>query len=49
MAVTLHKGDLPADLDFGSAVAVDTETQGLLGMATRISFKSIVKHLTAQT
>jgi len=29
MAVTLHKGDLPADLDFGSAVAVDTETQGL--------------------
>ena len=29
MAVTLHKGDLPAGLDFGSAVAVDTETQGL--------------------
>ncbi len=29
MAVTLHKGDLPADIDFGSAVAVDTETQGL--------------------
>ena len=29
MAVTLHKGDLPLNLDFGSAVAVDTETQGL--------------------
>ena len=29
MAVTLHRGDLPADLDFGSSVAVDTETMGL--------------------
>jgi len=29
MAVTLHKGDLPSNLDFGSSVAVDTETQGL--------------------
>jgi len=29
MTVTLHKGDLPAGLDFGRAVAVDTETQGL--------------------
>ena len=29
MAVTLHKGDIPAGLDFGNAVAVDTETQGL--------------------
>jgi len=29
MAVTLHKGDLPKNLDFGTAVAVDTETQGL--------------------
>lgn len=29
MAVTLHKGDLPDGIDFGSAVAVDTETQGL--------------------
>ncbi|MCB1475257.1 MAG: ribonuclease D [Rhodobiaceae bacterium] len=25
----LHKGDLPADVDFGDAVAVDTETLGL--------------------
>ncbi|MGF1463099.1 MAG: ribonuclease D [Maricaulaceae bacterium] len=29
MAVTLHRGDLPADLDFGDRVAVDTETLGL--------------------
>jgi ribonuclease D len=27
--IYLHKGDVPADLDFGSAVAIDTETQGL--------------------
>lgn len=27
--IHLHKGDLPAGLDFGNAVAVDTETQGL--------------------
>ncbi|PZQ46813.1 MAG: ribonuclease D [Micavibrio aeruginosavorus] len=29
MAITLHKGDLPAGLKFGSSVAVDTETMGL--------------------
>jgi ribonuclease D len=29
MTIHLHKGDLPADIDFGSSVAVDTETQGL--------------------
>ncbi len=29
MTVTLHKGDLPADLDLGPVVAVDTETMGL--------------------
>ncbi|WNK00428.1 ribonuclease D [Thalassospiraceae bacterium LMO-JJ14] len=27
--VHVHHGDIPADIDFGSAVAVDTETQGL--------------------
>ncbi len=27
--ITLHKGDLPAGLDFGFSVAVDTETLGL--------------------
>jgi len=29
MAVTLHEGDLPAGLDLGPVVAVDTETMGL--------------------
>ena len=27
--ITLHKGDLPAGLDFGNSVAIDTETMGL--------------------
>jgi len=29
MTVHYHKGDLPADIDLGNAVAVDTETMGL--------------------
>ena len=29
MTIHLHKHDLPDGLDFGSAVAIDTETQGL--------------------
>jgi ribonuclease D len=29
MTIRLHHGDLPADLGFGSAVAIDTETLGL--------------------
>ena len=29
MATEIHKGDLPADLNFGTSVAVDTETLGL--------------------
>lgn len=29
MTVTLHRGDLPAGLSFGSSVAIDTETMGL--------------------
>lgn len=29
LAVFYHKGDLPSGIDFGSAVAVDTETMGL--------------------
>jgi len=29
MAIKLHKGDLPADIDFGQSVAIDTETLGL--------------------
>ncbi len=29
MSITLHKGDLPDDLDLGSVIAVDTEAMGL--------------------
>ena len=29
MAIKLHKGDLPGDVDFGKSVAIDTETLGL--------------------
>ena len=29
MTIRLHKGDLPQDADFGSVVAIDTETLGL--------------------
>src|SRR6266446_3024324 len=29
MAITLHRGDLPADLSFVPTVAIDTETMGL--------------------
>lgn len=29
MTIHFHRGDLPEGLDFGSSVAVDTETQGL--------------------
>ena len=28
-AITLHQGDLPSGVDFGAAVAVDSETLGL--------------------
>ena len=27
--ITLHKGDLPRNLDFGPVVAIDTEAMGL--------------------
>ena len=29
MSIKLHKGAIPADLDFGDAIAIDTETMGL--------------------
>ncbi|MEI6201146.1 MAG: ribonuclease D, partial [Enhydrobacter sp.] len=29
MTITLHHGDLPADVTFGATVAIDTETMGL--------------------
>ncbi len=36
MTVTLHRGDLPAGLSFGPAVAVDTETMGLNVLRDRL-------------
>jgi ribonuclease D len=30
MAIFTHKNDLPADISFGSVIAVDTETRGLI-------------------
>ena len=30
MNITLYKGDIPKDLDFGDSVAIDTETLGLV-------------------
>lgn len=36
MSIHLHHGDLPADLDFGSSVAIDTETQGLNPLRDRL-------------
>ncbi|MGE0746089.1 MAG: ribonuclease D [Rhodospirillales bacterium] len=36
MANTLHRGDLPEGLSFGSAVAIDTETMGLKPFRDRL-------------
>lgn len=36
MAITLHKGDLPKGLTFGSSVAIDTETMGLNPVRDRL-------------
>ena len=36
MAIHLHKGDLPEDVQFGDSVAIDTETMGLLPMRDRL-------------
>lgn len=36
MTVTLHQNDLPANLDFGSCVAIDTETMGLKPVRDRL-------------
>ena len=36
MALVLHQGDLPADVDFGPSVAVDTETTGLSLLRDRL-------------
>jgi ribonuclease D len=36
MTIELHRGDLPADIDFGDSVAVDTETLGLNPLRDRL-------------
>jgi ribonuclease D len=36
MNIRLHRGDLPADLDMGNVVAVDTETMGLNPIRDRL-------------
>jgi ribonuclease D len=36
MAISLHRGDLPADLSFGQSVAIDTETMGLIPHRDRL-------------
>lgn len=36
MSIELHKGDLPDGLDFGSSVAIDTETLGLNPLRDRL-------------
>jgi ribonuclease D len=36
VSTQLHRGDLPAGLDFGAAVAIDTETMGLNPLRDRL-------------
>ena len=36
MTIHLHKGDLPADVNLGNMVAIDTETMGLLPVRDRL-------------
>jgi ribonuclease D len=36
MTITLHQGDIPADLSFGTSVAIDTETMGLNPVRDRL-------------
>lgn len=36
MSIQLHKGDIPANIDFGDSVAVDTEAMGLNNLRDRL-------------
>ena len=36
MTITLHQGDIPANLSFGTSVAVDTEAMGLNNLRDRL-------------
>jgi ribonuclease D len=44
MAISLHRGDLPADLSFGSSVAIDTETMGLNPHRDRLCLVQLSEH-----
>lgn len=41
--ISLHKGDLPAGLDFGDSVAIDTETLGLVPRRDRLCVVQLSK------
>ena len=43
MAIEVHQGDLPADLDFGASIAVDTETMGLNPARDRLCILQILE------
>ena len=36
MKITLHRGDIPSDIDFGDSVAIDTEAMGLNHIRDRL-------------
>ena len=42
MAISYHKGDLPADVDFGSVVAIDSETTGLHLWRDRLAMADVM-------
>ena len=50
MTITLHDGDLPANLDLGAVVAVDSETMGLRPERDRLCLVPVsYTHLTLPT
>ena len=36
MSITVHQGDIPADIDWGQSVAIDSETMGLRAHRDRL-------------
>ena len=36
MTITLHQGDIPSNISFGTSVAIDTETMGLNPVRDRL-------------
>ena len=43
MTIRYHRGDLPPDFDFGTAVAIDTETLGLVAARDRLCVVQLSK------